>query len=109
MFGVDDLYEKIVDVTLEGKISCQYGTFDKVPNKMHESSPYVYLHCDVLYKQGCTIIIFSLMSHWVEQHEDILKLGSYIWLENFEIFEIFSKLAKIFKKGDMFFVSFIYY
>lgn len=66
LFGVDDLYDKIVDVTLEGKILCQYGTFDKVPNKMLESSPYVYLHCDVFYKQGYTIIIFSLMSHIVE-------------------------------------------
>ncbi len=78
LFGVDDLYGKIVDVTLERKILCQYGAFDKVPNKMHESSPYVYLHCDVLYKQRYTIIIFGLMSHLVEQHEEILKLGSYI-------------------------------
>ncbi len=77
LFSVDDLYEEIVDVTLEGKILCQYGTFDRVPNKMHESSPYVYLHCDVLYKQGYTIIIFTLVSHLVE-HEEILKLGSYI-------------------------------
>lgn len=86
--------------------SCQYGTFDKVPNKMHESSPYVYLHCDVLYKQGYTIIVFSLMSHIVEWHEEILKLGSYVWLENFENFP---KSAKIFEKGNMFFlwVSFI--
>ncbi len=78
LFGVDDLYGNIVDVTLERKILCQCGTFDKVPNKMHESSPYVYLHCDVLYKQGYTVIIFNLMSHLVERHEENLKLGSYI-------------------------------
>jgi hypothetical protein len=33
--------------------------FDKVPNKIHESSFYVYLHCDVLDKQGYTTIVIN--------------------------------------------------
>jgi hypothetical protein len=52
--------------------------FDNVPNKIHESSLYVYLHCDVLDKQGYTTTIINLMFRLVEQHDEKWILGSYI-------------------------------
>ncbi len=75
--------------------------FDKVPNKIHESSLYVYLHCDVLDKQGYTTTIINLMFPLVEQHDEKLKLGSYIWLN---LFGMCWKLTKGFEKGGMHFV-----